>query len=625
VNLGTYLTGLTMGDFGLTPSAGIFSVTDTATSTSDTSVNFLVGTGPSSRHNSFAAQLNNINQLQICWQPGPQGETVIGSAVACPAINQSPFAKFVAMSATGAHTVERLYQQSSAATGTMLEMNNATAMGTGFNFWKACAGATGGDTGCGSGANVASLRGDGYLTAAGANFTGGVTLPITGSGSQCLHVSSTGVVSGTGSDCGAGTGGSGTVNSGTAYQVAMYSGTGTVVSGDAALTDNGTTLSYSGNASIGGSLSTSGNASIGGSLTTGALTGTSANFTGNVTVGGQLIATGPWAVSGPAPGLVITPLAGTSQAAFDANGILSVSENGGGVVQIAKMNSNISGTAANLSGTPTLPSGTVVPGYVPTATAVNGHALSANVVVSASDLTTGLLPHAQLPALVSGDIPNNAASTTGTAANLSGTPALPNGTTATTQSAADSSMKLSTTAFAHSMVPADTTASPWFTAIHNGAPVASEFSASSYRASLYGVVLPFQKTTTSISYNVSTADTTNTGSNYDIGIYTGASGGTCTLVAHTGPIPASTSMTAGWHRGVSWTGGSVTLQPGRYYIGLTSAATSNTAWIAGDSSGLSFASGVGNTTVTAGGTLDSSVTCPTDLITASTLPGMAMN
>ena len=61
---------------------------------------------------------------------------------------------------------------------------------------------------------------------------------------------------------------------------------------------------------------------------------------------------------------------------------------------------------------------------VSTSTTVNGHALSANVVVSASDLTTGTLPHAQLPALVSGDIPNNAANTSGTAANLSGTPAL---------------------------------------------------------------------------------------------------------------------------------------------------------------------------------------------------------
>ena len=56
---------------------------------------------------------------------------------------------------------------------------------------------------------------------------------------------------------------------------------------------------------------------------------------------------------------------------------------------------------------------------VPTSTTVNGHALSSNVVVSASDLTTGTLPHAQLPALVSGDIPANAANTSGTAGGLS--------------------------------------------------------------------------------------------------------------------------------------------------------------------------------------------------------------
>ncbi len=87
---------------------------------------------------------------------------------------------------------------------------------------------------------------------------------------------------------------------------------------------------------------------------------------------------------------------------------------------------------------------------VSTSTTVNGHALSANVTVSASDLTTGTLPHAQLPTLVSGDIPNNAANTTGTAANLSGTPALPNGTTASTPSAGDNSTKLATTSYVKS-------------------------------------------------------------------------------------------------------------------------------------------------------------------------------
>lgn len=94
---------------------------------------------------------------------------------------------------------------------------------------------------------------------------------------------------------------------------------------------------------------------------------------------------------------------------------------------------------------------------VPKTTTVNGHALSANVTVSASDLTTGTLPHAQLPALLSADIPNNAANTSGTAANLSGTPALPNGTTATTQTAGNNTTRLATTAYADAAVSVETT------------------------------------------------------------------------------------------------------------------------------------------------------------------------
>ena len=89
---------------------------------------------------------------------------------------------------------------------------------------------------------------------------------------------------------------------------------------------------------------------------------------------------------------------------------------------------------------------------VPQTTTVNGYSLSGNVVVSASDITTGTLPHAQLPALVSGDIPNNAASTSGSAANLSGTPTLPNGVSGATQGAFDNSGKLATTAYADNLV-----------------------------------------------------------------------------------------------------------------------------------------------------------------------------
>ena len=57
-------------------------------------------------------------------------------------------------------------------------------------------------------------------------------------------------------------------------------------------------------------------------------------------------------------------------------------------------------------------------------------------------------------ALVSADIPNNAANTSGTAANLSGTPALPNGTTATTQTPGDTTTKLATDAFVAAAITA---------------------------------------------------------------------------------------------------------------------------------------------------------------------------
>ena len=64
---------------------------------------------------------------------------------------------------------------------------------------------------------------------------------LTGS-TQCLQVSTLGVVTGTGSACGSGGGGSGTVNPGTQYQVAYYPNTASAVSGHTGFTWNGTTV-----------------------------------------------------------------------------------------------------------------------------------------------------------------------------------------------------------------------------------------------------------------------------------------------------------------------------------------------------------------------------------------------
>ncbi len=53
------------------------------------------------------------------------------------------------------------------------------------------------------------------------------------------------------------------------------------------------------------------------------------------------------------------------------------------------------------------------------------------------------------------DVPTLNQNTSGTAANLSGTPALPNGTTATTQSPGNNATKIATTAYADELVPAE--------------------------------------------------------------------------------------------------------------------------------------------------------------------------
>jgi hypothetical protein len=110
-------------------------------------------------------------------------------------------------------------------------------------------------------------------------------------------------------------GGSGTVNSAPALQLAMYLGTGTAVSGDSELTDSGTTLNYSGS---------------------GGISAPSGTFAGNVTVNGQLLVAGPWVVSSPIPGTgMAAASAGTSALGISNDGNFYVSANGGSPLKIA--------------------------------------------------------------------------------------------------------------------------------------------------------------------------------------------------------------------------------------------------------------------------------------------------
>ncbi|MGA8764316.1 MAG: hypothetical protein WB562_15725, partial [Candidatus Sulfotelmatobacter sp.] len=109
--------------------------------------------------------------------------------------------------------------------------------------------------------------------------------------------------------------GSGTVNSGSGAQVAVYAANGTEVTGDSALTDSGTTLNYSGSGGV--------------SAAAGNFTG-NVTVSGNVTVNGQLQVAGPWTVSSPIPGGAMgAAAAGTSALGISNDGNFYVSANGG--------------------------------------------------------------------------------------------------------------------------------------------------------------------------------------------------------------------------------------------------------------------------------------------------------
>ena len=102
------------------------------------------------------------------------------------------------------------------------------------------------------------------------------------------------------------------------------------------------------------------------------------------------------------------------------------------------------------------------------ATKLNGQSLAA--------LATGILKNTTgtgVPSIaVAADFPTLNQNTSGTAANLSGTPALPNGTTATTQASGDNSTKLATTAYADTKAPAYAPLSTFTTALAEAGAIA---------------------------------------------------------------------------------------------------------------------------------------------------------
>ena len=123
---------------------------------------------------------------------------------------------------------------------------------------------------------------------------------------------------------------------------------------------------------------------------------------------------------------------------------------------------------------------------------------------------------------------------------------------------------------------------PWITAPNNAATVT--FSTTANTEKLWGVVLTYPLTTTQVTYNVNTQD--NTANVYGLGILNSSG----TVVLHIGPTAGSTLMTtAGNPHTVSWVEGSTTLQPGKYYLVVTTNCATACAVITGaNTNTLSF-------------------------------------
>jgi hypothetical protein len=119
---------------------------------------------------------NGFSQFQICnfgGGAGAAGANIFGSTVACGSIYTTAFAKNIFMTGNAAHTLIRGWEASAASTSDMIQLNNATAAGTGFNFLTAYAGVSGTDTFHTGGTKVFSVDG------AGDGFFAG-TLGVTG-------------------------------------------------------------------------------------------------------------------------------------------------------------------------------------------------------------------------------------------------------------------------------------------------------------------------------------------------------------------------------------------------------------------------------------------------------------
>jgi hypothetical protein len=164
-----------------------------------------------------------------------------------------------------------------------------------------------------------------------------------------------------------------------------------------------------------------------------------------------------------------------------------------------------------------------------------------------------------------------------------------------------------------SCMPAGQLAAPacsWIT-VPTESGSGNAFPGTTNKAIVWGVFNPYPCVTSHVAYVVGTAD--NTSNNYVLGLLTGTSGGTATVIASTAATAGTTFAPSTGIKTIAWNASSITVPAGRIYITLTSNCTSSCAALLGTAgNGVSYAANQSISVGTGGAALSGTITLPAD-------------
>ena len=169
LSMGINTTLWTVGDYGASPSTA-FGITDTATSSTDTTTNFAVNTGTSSRHGSVLFQSSSVNVFQILSTASGAGnwQSISGNCASTPAVT-GDYAMMIGCTQAAAPVVDRVFANSAAFTGVVVQAQTETASGSGFKLFD-------GRVGCSANGTCASGIDEFYVLGNGTIFSNALTL-----------------------------------------------------------------------------------------------------------------------------------------------------------------------------------------------------------------------------------------------------------------------------------------------------------------------------------------------------------------------------------------------------------------------------------------------------------------